>query len=63
MIENRESDGWHDWSPDGKWLVYNGSDNEETQYHIFLMNWKTKKIKQLTDARYKSQLSPVFVEK
>ena len=62
LIDNPDSEGWHDWSRDGQWLVFNSSDKAETQYHIMLMNWKTKEKKQLTDATYKSQLSPVFVE-
>ncbi|MBK7966152.1 MAG: PD40 domain-containing protein [Bacteroidetes bacterium] len=63
LINNETSDGYHDWSSDGKWIVFNQSDNEETQYHIMLMNWKTKEQKQLTNNTYKSQLSPVFIEK
>ncbi len=63
LIENSGSEGWHDWSEDGNWLVFNSSDIEETQYHITLMNWKTKERFQLTDNNYKSQLGPVFVEK
>ena len=63
LIENDQSEGWHDWSPDGKWLVYNNSDIEETQYHITLMNWQTKVKTQLTDNTYKSQLGPVFVKR
>ena len=62
LIDNPDSEGWHDWSPDGKWLVFNSSDPAETQYHITLMNWETKERKQLTDNTYKSQLGPVFVE-
>jgi TolB protein len=62
LIDNSNSEGWHDWSSDGKWLVFNSSDNKETQYQIMLMNWKTKEQKQLTDNTYKSQLSPVFIE-
>lgn len=62
LIDNPESEGWHDWSPDGIWLVFNSSDNSESQYHITLMNWKTKEKKQLTDNTYKAQLSPVFIE-
>lgn len=61
LIENPEAEGWHDWSPDGKWLVYNNSDIAETQYHISLMNWKTKESRQLTDTSFKAQLGPVFV--
>ena len=55
--------GYHDWSSDGTWLSFNKSDIKETQYQIVLMNWKTKEQKQLTDTTYKSQLSPVFIEK
>jgi TolB protein len=62
LIDNPNSEGWHDWSSDGKWLVFNSSDNKETQYQIMLMNWVTKEQKQLTDNTYKSQLSPVFIE-
>jgi TolB protein len=63
LLQNTASDGWHDWSADGRWLVYNNSDNAETQYHITLMNWKTREQKVLTDKTYKSQLGPVFVKK
>lgn len=62
LLDNPDSDGWHDWSEDGKWLVFNSSDKAETQYHITLINWQTKEKKQLTDTTYKSQLSPVFIE-
>lgn len=62
LIDNPGSESWHDWSPDGNWLVFNQSDIAETQYHIILMNWKTREIKQLTDDTFKSQLSPVFIE-
>ena len=61
LIENEDSEGWHDWSPDGKWLVFNSSDRAETQYHITLMNWETKVRTQLTDSTYTAQQSPVFV--
>lgn len=62
LFESEHSAGWHDWSPDGKWLTFSGSEDDQ-QFHIYLMNWKTKEIKQLTDTTYHSQLGPVFVEK
>lgn len=61
LLDNPESEGWHDWSSDGKWLVINNSDKAETQYHITLVNWTTKEWIQLTDTTYKSQLGPVFI--
>ena len=63
LTDNEFGEGWHDWSSDGKWLVFNRSDWKETQYHIALMNWKTKELKQLTDTSYKAQQAPVFIEK
>ncbi|HSP89128.1 MAG TPA: hypothetical protein VLN45_13410 [Ignavibacteriaceae bacterium] len=63
LTDNKLAEGWHDWSPDGKWLVFNNSDIEENQFNITLMNWETKEQKQLTDATFKSQQAPVFIEK
>lgn len=60
LIENPESEGWHDWSPDGRWLVFNGSDAAENHFHIELMNWETKERRVLTDSTV-SALGPVFV--
>lgn len=54
--------GWHSWSPDGKWLAIGVSDLEETQYHIQLINWETKESRILTDTIFKFQQAPVFVE-
>jgi TolB protein len=61
LTNNEFAEGWHDWSPDGKWLVFNSSDWQESQYQIALMNWETKTITQLTDSTYKSQQAPVFL--
>ncbi|HPH45522.1 MAG TPA: hypothetical protein PLJ60_01375 [Chryseolinea sp.] len=62
LTNNELAEGWHDWSSDGNWLVFNSSDWKETQYHITLMNWSTKEMKQLTDSTYTAQQSPVFIE-
>ncbi|QQS37369.1 MAG: PD40 domain-containing protein [Ignavibacteriales bacterium] len=61
LTNSTDNEGWHDWSSDGNWLAYDHSTNDESQYHIMLMNWKTKEIKQLTDTTYKYQQAPVFV--
>ena len=54
---------YHEWSPDGNWLVTDVSNPEETQYDIGLMNWKTKEMKILTDTSFQFQQSPNFVIK
>lgn len=63
LTENKFSEGWHDWSFDGNWLTFDMTNPEETQYHIMLMNWKTKEVKQLTDTTHRYQQSPVFLWK
>ena len=63
VINNFFAESWHDWSSDGKWLAFNSSDAEEKQFHITLMNWNTKEQKRLTDATYKTQQAPVFIER
>ncbi len=62
LTSNDFSEGWHDWSPDGKWLAFDMANKDETQYHIMLMNWKTRAFKQLTDTTHRYQQCPVFVE-
>lgn len=63
LTNNELAEGWHDWSPDGNWLAIDMNDKEEKEFGIWLMNWKTKELKKLTNPKdFKSQLSPVFVE-
>ena len=52
---------WHDWSPDGRWLALDMADTERTGYDIYLMDWETGVLKQLTDSA-KPEYAPVFVE-
>ena len=63
LTSNNFAEGWHDWSSDGQWLTFDMSKEKETQYHIMLMNWKTKEVKQLTDSTHKYQQSPVFISR
>jgi TolB protein len=55
------SSGWHSWSPDGEWLVMDQSTHDERGYDIYLMNYKTRETKRLTDS-WKTEQAPVFVE-
>jgi len=63
LTDNEEHEGWHEWIPDGTWLAIELFDNNETQFHIGLMNWNTKEMKILTDTSYRYQQSPDFVRK
>lgn len=63
LTDVKENEGWHDWSPDGKWLAIELFDNDQTQFHIGLMNWETKDLKILTKDNYQYQQCPNFVIK
>lgn len=62
LTDNTQNEGWHSWSPDGKWLALELSNEDQSQFHIGLMNWKTKELNVLTDTIYKYQHAPVFIE-
>lgn len=63
LTENLQNEGWHDWSPDGKWLALELFDDAQSQFHIGLMNWKTKEMKILTDDTFVYQQAPHFIYK
>jgi len=63
LTENRQNEGWHDWSPDGKWLAIELFDDQQSQFHIGLMNWETKEMEVLTDDTFKYQQAPNFIWK
>ncbi len=56
------SNGWHSWSPDGKWLAMDRSTHEGKEFDIYLMNVKTKETIRLTQD-VKSEMAPVIVKK
>ena len=62
LTDLEQGEGWHDWSPDGKYLAVEIFDEAQTQFHIGLMNWETRKFSVLTDTLYRYQQAPVFVE-
>jgi Tol biopolymer transport system component len=53
-------EGWHAWPPDGKWIAYDGTD-EERNYDIYLMRSDGSEVQRLTmDKKYEQ--APVFVK-
>lgn len=64
LRENIElNEGWHDWSPDGKWLAFEGFNDDQSEFNIYLVNWETKKTKKLTNSEKIYLQAPVFVKK
>jgi TolB protein len=54
--------GWHDWSPDGRYLAVELFKDGDAPSDIYLWDYETKKLTQLTDGPgYES--SPVWVRK
>ncbi len=64
FTDNELNEGWHSWSPDGKWMAIEMYDKEGTEFGIYLMNVATKEVKKLTSKDdFVFQQSPVFVVK
>lgn len=63
LTDNPQNEGWHDWSPDGNWLAIEFFDDQQSQFHIGLMDMNSKSVQILTDTTYKYQQAPVFVYK
>jgi TolB protein len=62
LTDTKLDEGWHDWSPDGEWLVFDSRDASTGRYDLVLMNYKTKETKRLTDtSTFKYHQAPVFV--
>ncbi|MBL7738336.1 MAG: PD40 domain-containing protein [Chitinophagaceae bacterium] len=53
--------GWHDWTPDGKWMAVDISVPGKKVYDIYLMNARTKKMIPLANT-WKYEQAPSFIE-
>lgn len=63
LTDSKLDEGWHDWSPDGEWLVFDSRDEATGRYDLYLMNYKSKETKKITgDSPMKYHQSPVFVD-
>lgn len=51
---------WHAWSPDGKWITYDGTD-DQGNYDIYLMRHDGAGAKRLTTEKT-TEMAPVFVK-
>lgn len=49
LTENTFDEGWHDWSPDGRWLFVETFDTDQTQFAIHRINWNSRELLRLTD--------------
>lgn len=61
LTNNSQAEGYHSWSPDGKWLALEITDSIESNFDIALMNWVTKEIEIFENQEYVFEQGPVFV--
>ncbi len=54
------SEGWHSWSPDGEWIVYDASDKGGTWFDIHMMKADGAEQRKLTND-WRTEQAPVFV--
>ncbi len=59
-ITGTDEQGWHSWSPDGRWLAFDGNDSTKN-YDIYLYDTKTEAVTRLTTSPLIEQC-PVFVK-
>lgn len=61
LLDNEFNEGWHDWSPDGRWLFVETFDTAQTQFHIHRIDRKTGVLLRLTDTEKLYQQAPVII--
>ena len=62
LMNNETYEGYHSWSSDGKYLVFDGFDRDQTLFDIYILEYGTGEIVKLSNSEYKYQQAAVFVE-
>jgi TolB protein len=55
------NEGWHAWSPDGEWLVFDQFNDEQTAFDIVLLNIQSGEHRMITKGEWRIEQAPVFV--
>lgn len=61
LTDSSMNQGYHTWSPDGKWIVFDASDLSNNNFDIYMMKSDGSELQQLT-SDWKFEQAPVFVE-
>ena len=61
ITDDKMNEGWHAWSPDGKFIVFDGSDLEDKNFDIYIMKFDGTDIKRLTRDSLIEQ-APLFIQ-
>lgn len=60
-MENEVGGGWHDWSPDGDFIIYNAENTAHKKYQILVYQMSTGDLWLLFEPKERSLLGPVFL--
>ena len=60
ITDDSFNEGWHAWSPDGKLMVYDGSDLADKNFDIYIRNADGTNVKRLTQDSTVEQ-APLFI--
>ena len=60
LTDEKMNETYHSWSPNGKWITFDGSDLENKKYSIYIMHADGSGIQRLTN-KYRFEQGPVFV--
>jgi TolB protein len=62
QLTNTElNEGWHDWSSDGKWIVYDSFNDAQTNFDIMIMNIENGEKRFVTKGGWRLEYGPVFI--
>ena len=61
VTDDQFNEGWHHWSPQGAWLVFDGANLKNENFDIYLMKRDGSAQKRLTNSP-KYEQAPVFVK-
>lgn len=60
-MEYEVGGGWHDWSPDGDFIVYNAENTVSKKYQILAYQMSTGNLWMLFSPEKRSLLGPVLL--
>ena len=55
------NEGWHDWSTDGRWLLFDCFNDAQDSFDIVLMNMETGEQRWITKGEWKGEYAPIFI--
>jgi TolB protein len=63
LTSDEMNQGWHSWSPDNRYLIYNGfSKEKDAAYHIYVWDSETNSTVMITDSTYQLHQAPICVK-